>query len=199
MKKHPNIETHQIYRKSEETNHYLIEVALDKYEDIFNEWDPAPFKRRDLHPNLTEFFEECSSEINIRYQVAVVFYLPKAEIDLEKQEQCIRGLRNHFAYSVHTLRKRLKVSRQRAIRNILVGIAFLFVATTAEASYTRTLLSSVLVQGLFIGGWVFVWEGISSVMFKDHSTRTKAKEWERLHDAPIAFKKEHKPGHNYER
>jgi hypothetical protein len=193
MSKTQDVASAQIYRRDIETDRYLIEVALDRYEDIFNEWDPAPFKRRDIHPNLTEFFEECSMEINLKHRVAIVFYLPKGEIDLEKQEHCIRGLRNHFGFAVHILRKRLARVERHAMRNIVIGLFFLFVATFLETKISATLLSSVLVQGLFIGGWVFIWEAFSSVIFKESTTRTKIKEWERLSESPISFRKETKP------
>ena len=40
----------KIYRQNPDTGAFLIEVALDRYEEIFNEWDPVPYKRRDLNP-----------------------------------------------------------------------------------------------------------------------------------------------------
>lgn len=35
----------EVYALDKSINRYMIEIALDQYEDIFNEWDPAPFKR----------------------------------------------------------------------------------------------------------------------------------------------------------
>lgn len=32
----------KIYRQNPDTGAFLIETKLDRYEDIFNEWDPAP-------------------------------------------------------------------------------------------------------------------------------------------------------------
>lgn len=48
---------------------YMIEVALDQYTDIFSEWDPAPFKRRDLDSDLKLYLEECSEEIPFKYPI----------------------------------------------------------------------------------------------------------------------------------
>ena len=38
----------KFYQVDPATGAFLVEVALDRYEDVFNEWDPAPYKRRDL-------------------------------------------------------------------------------------------------------------------------------------------------------
>ncbi len=193
MMRKKTVLTTQIYRKYNDTDRYMVEVALDSYEDIFNEWDPAPFKRRDVHPALVAFFEECSSEISLKHPLAVVFYLPKSELDTEKQEQCASGLRNYFAFSVHVLDKQLMRSHKHSLRNSLIGVLFLFTAVYFDKSFDQTLFRSLFGQGLFIGGWVFVWEALSTFAFKDNSIRYKIKEWQRYLDAPIVFKKEKQP------
>jgi hypothetical protein len=33
------------YPFDEERNAYLIEVSLDDYDDVYDEWDPAPLKK----------------------------------------------------------------------------------------------------------------------------------------------------------
>ena len=36
----------RLYDRNEATGAYIIKVAVDHYADFFNEWDPAPFRRR---------------------------------------------------------------------------------------------------------------------------------------------------------
>jgi hypothetical protein len=186
--KHPPILTTQLYRKDHETGRYMIEVALRQYEDIFNEWDPSPFRRRDLHPDLTEFLEECSSEISLKHPLSIVFHLSTDDHDHTKHEYVTTGLRNHFSFSAHLLRKRLKISHKHSLRNLAIGIAFLLSTTLAQSKISSSLLADVFTQGLFIGGWVFVWEALATVVFADAPIRNKIKEWERFLDAPIIFK-----------
>jgi len=42
----------KIYEKDEATNSFVISVTIDNYADIFNELDPAPFRKRDLNQEL---------------------------------------------------------------------------------------------------------------------------------------------------
>ena len=53
----------ETYKIDQVTNLHMIEVAIAQYTDIFNEWDPAPFKRRSLDPDLQSYLEEGSDEI----------------------------------------------------------------------------------------------------------------------------------------
>ncbi|MDO8520718.1 MAG: hypothetical protein Q7S52_01255 [bacterium] len=180
----------QIYRKYEDTERLLIEVALDHYEDIFNEWDPAPFKRRDIDQDLRAFLEECSEEISIRHPIVIAFYLPKGELDDEKQEKCVEGLRSFFTFNKHLTSKELRLSYRQVLRHFLTGLAFLAVAVLFERQLEKTMLLELLDQGLFVGGWVFVWEALTIVAFRNQKLKHRIAEWNRFLDAPIIFKKE---------
>jgi hypothetical protein len=186
--------TTHIYRKYEDTDRYEIDVAINDYTDIFNEWDPAPFRRRDLHPDLQDFLEECSREITIKHPLAIVFYMPSARHSSEKEEICITGMRTHFAFNAHVLRKERKAMIRGVIRNMLIGLSLLVAAIMFDQLSIQNVLFQVLTQGLFIGGWVFIWEALSTLFFKNRIIHYKIKEWQRLHEAPIVFRKEQRGG-----
>ncbi len=171
----------------------MIEVALDNYEDMFNEWDPAPFKRRDIDPDFYAFFKECSEELSLKRKIALVFFIPKAEIDLEKQQKCTEGLRNFFEFNHYLSGKELRNSWRSALKYFFIGIVFLSIAVVFENAFEKTVLSGILGQGLFIGGWVFVWESLRLLAFRNAELRHDLREWERFLDAPIIFKKERRP------
>jgi hypothetical protein len=198
MAKARRSQTAQIYRKFEDTDRLMIEVALDNYEDIFNEWDPAPFKRRDIDPDLRAFFEECSEEISLKHTIAIVFFLPKSEIDMEKQQKCVEGLHNFFRFNKYLAEKEIVRSRKNALKHSLIGMLFLMIAVLFEHQFEKAVLFDILGQGLFIGGWVFVWEALSAVAFKHSELMYSIREWTRFLDAPIAFKKERRPDQRFE-
>lgn len=188
--KDSTIHTAHIYRMYEDTGRYAIEVAVDDYDDIFNEWDPAPFKRRDLDPELQCFLEECSRDIALKHPLAVVFYMPSTEHNSEKESLCIAGIKNHFALKIHVLEKKQNRVFHEVVRNMVIGIFILSFAVIFDAYPTQNLLFKILGQGLFIGGWVFIWEAIATIGFKNSSLQSKIKEWRRFLEAPIVFKKE---------
>lgn len=198
MEKVKRSQTAQIYRKFEDTERLMIEVALDNYEDIFNEWDPAPFKRRDIDPDLRTFFEECSEEISLKHDIAIVFFLPKGEIDMEKQQKCVEGLHNFFRFNKYLAEKEITRSRKNSLKHFLIGMVFLAIAVIFEHQFEKDVLFDILGQGLFIGGWVFAWEAVSTVAFKHHELSYGIREWERFLEAPIVFKKERKTDQRFD-
>jgi hypothetical protein len=44
-----------------------------------------------------------------------------------------------------------------------------------------------MVEGLFIGGWVFLWEAIALFVFKNRDINLQIRRYERFKEAPIKF------------
>lgn len=53
----------KIYERNPENGNFIIEISLDNYAEIFNEWDHAPFKRKDINPELLNFLEDSIDDI----------------------------------------------------------------------------------------------------------------------------------------
>jgi len=53
----------KINERDEATNGFIMSVAIEKYVDIFNELDPAPFRKRDLDSDHRAYLEESSLDI----------------------------------------------------------------------------------------------------------------------------------------
>ena len=43
------------YRKDKESGRVIIPISLDKYDDVFDDWDPSPFKLRDIEDEFLGF------------------------------------------------------------------------------------------------------------------------------------------------
>ena len=63
----------KIYEKNEATNSFIISVTIENYADIFNELDPAPFRKRDLDQGLRDYLEDSSSDIPLKYGIILQF------------------------------------------------------------------------------------------------------------------------------
>jgi hypothetical protein len=57
----------KIYERDRATNSFIISVAIEKYADIFNELDPAPFRKKDLDHDLRIYLEDSSLDIPIKH------------------------------------------------------------------------------------------------------------------------------------
>ena len=50
----------KLFRYNKEKNAFIIDISIDFYKSLYNEWDFSPFKRRDLDADLLTFIDESS-------------------------------------------------------------------------------------------------------------------------------------------
>ncbi len=178
----------QIYKMNPDTNAYIIEVSLSGYNDIFNGWDSSPIKRRDLDPDLVYFMEECDSDIPLKFPLELQFYMPKEKYDEDEEKLSKEGIRNYFHYTVHFIRKELEKTRKKIIFYIIAAFAFLSVGYISKQQIKPNVLTTTLLEGLSIGGWVFLWEAFSLFFFTRQKVLSRLKSYIRLENTRISFK-----------
>lgn len=179
----------KIYQKDSETKAFIIQAAVNRYNEIFNELDPAPFKKRDINQDLKDYLEDCSLDIPLRYNVILQFNIPKSVRDSEKEKRIESGLKTYFSFLMNSLEKNLKRSYQKNIIYIMTAFFLLFIAALASTIIDdKEIIFSTLIQGLYIGGWVFLWEAISSFSFYNRDIKYEYRQYKRFNNAPIYFK-----------
>ena len=175
----------EVYKIDQATNLYMIEIALGQYADIFNEWDPTPFKRRDLNPDLRLYLEECSNEIPSKYSIELCFTVPAGTRNEQIEEESRDGLKNCFISKRYFLRKEVEKTNARMLLFVVVGFVCLWVAKTIS---TEADLQSILLEGLAISGWVFLWEAVSLFFFTNREQYYRYRTYKRLQNAPVIFR-----------
>lgn len=177
----------KVYQVDPATGAFLVEVDLDHYEDVFNEWDPAPYKRRDLDPDLLTYLNESSLDIPLRYEVMLSFTVPAEVSDIEKEKLVADGIGNYFAFEARQMRRRL-VQLYRTTAAYLICAVLLLIATTyANRMTVDNVLLEVLRQGITIGAWVFAWECISGFLFDHRRVRLELRHLQRIKRALLCF------------
>lgn len=177
----------EIYSIDQATNLYMIEVALDQYTDIFNSWDPAPFKRREIDPDLETYLEGSCDEIPAKYPIELYFKLPQGKRHEQMEQETKQGLENSFNFKLYVLRKELGKTNTQMVLCILMGFFFLWLGTILANRFETKMLLSLLAEGLFIGGWVFLWEAVSLFFFTNRDLYHRYRMYQRLRQAPVVF------------
>jgi len=180
----------EIYRFDESTDRYMIEIGIDTYADIFNQWDPAPFKRRDLDADLEIYLEGSSEEIPLRYSIELFFILPVGKRDKNIEEETRIAISSYFSFRLYFLRKHLQKITILVLRYLVLGFVLLWVGTNFPDYVTETESdwAIVVTEGIFIGGWVFLWESVSLFFFSGREQRYRYRLFKRLHRAPVFFR-----------
>lgn len=177
-----------IYLIDPETNLYMIEVGLDQYADVFSEWDPAPFKRREIDPDLSTYLEESSHEIPSRHSIELCFILPAGRYDQRLESETRKGLENGFLFKLYLLRKKIKKTNVQMLRLVVIGLVLLWFAAVSADRVKDLIMLSTVVEGIFIAGWVFLWEAVSLFFFTNLELSQEYRTYRRLKNAPVIFR-----------
>jgi len=177
-----------IYHTNHHNNAYLIELNLDKYNDLFNSWDGSELDRKELDPELSQFLERASYELPIKENVELCFYLPEGKKNKKMEADSKATIKNNFRMNLFFINQNLKNNNKKIATYILMGILFLLTAYLIPESKDLSLLISLLMEGLFVGGWVFLWEAFSIFFFGSRELKDKKKRYFRYLESEIFFK-----------
>ncbi|XES77806.1 MAG: hypothetical protein ACBZ72_02735 [Candidatus Bathyarchaeia archaeon] len=177
----------RIYERDKQSGAFIISVAIEKYPDIFNELDSAPWRRRDLDHDLRVFLEESSSDIPLRYDITLQFNVSQEKQDVEKEDRIRTGLRTYFSFVRNSLQRDIRLSYQKSALYGLGSFLLLFTSYSLQARVLGNLFLTTLVDVISIGGWVFLWEAISTFAFKSRESREMYRQYKRLTVAPVRF------------
>lgn len=174
------------YRYEEESNAYLIEVSLDDYDDVYDEWDPAPFKKRFIEEGFDDFIVSSSDDIPKKYNLKIVLYIPETKKDLSKENAVESAYKNYYGYMMEKIRKSKIRLRKRTISYLLLATLFLTPGYFFQIE-TSNVVYNVLEEGILIGGWVFLWEFFTNLFIKSREINSMHQIYERLYDSEIQF------------
>ncbi len=176
----------RIYEKDKESGAFVISIALYRYVDVFNELDSAPWRRRDLDHDLRLFLEDCSSDIPLKYDVILQFNVELEKEDPQKEERLKAGLKTYFTFVRASLQKKIRRTLERSVIYGVVAF-FLILASYSLAAISTNPFLAALFDVVAIGGWVFLWEAISSFGFDGREARERYRMYQRFSTAEIRF------------
>jgi hypothetical protein len=174
----------RIYEKDKATDAFIVSIALDRYVDVFNELDSAPWRRRDLDHDLRIFLEECSSDIPLKYDIIIQFNVEQEKQDPLKEERLKMGLKTYFTFVRTGLQRKIRRSYERSLIYGVVAFFLIFASYSLAAISTNTLLVS-LFDVVAIGGWVFLWEAISTLAFQGREARERFLTYQRFSTSEV--------------
>lgn len=175
----------KVYRYDEENKCFLVEIALEYYLELFNPWDATSIKKKDLDPELVTYLEDVSDDIPLKEKLAIVFVMSESVKNPEMEKISKGVFINYFNFLIHYNKRTQRKFFRRAIYYMITS--FTFVALAYILRLYSTMFIEIMSEGLFIGGWVFMWEAISIIFFKSTFIRNQSKQYLRLTESDISY------------
>ena len=179
-----------LYDFDETDKSYILRLSVHKYTDIFDTLDNYPIRKRDIHPDVTNYLEECSFDIPLSRNIKIEFRIRDELRNADLEERTRKGIHNYFLYQRELIRKNSNANIIKSLVYLLVFfilIAFTFTLETIQYPINRVFFRTVL-EGLSIGSWVFLWEAIAVLAFKNRKYRYLRKVYQRLSNTHLIFK-----------
>jgi len=186
MKRKKKSTLDRLYSYDKKNNAYKIDISLDKYEDIYNEWDPTPFKKRDIEEEFIKYVIDSSVDIPMRYNLDLELYLPEKMYDEKKEKNAKAAIKSYFNYLLDRNKRTLSTSIARCMRSAFIGIillAFYYISL----SDTSGDVARVLVEGVSILGWVALWDVGEELLLNLISNYNKRRNLKRISRAKVEF------------
>ncbi len=187
MKRNRNSYQESNYRQDTKTGHIIIDVALDDYLDFFHEWDNAVFRKRDMHPELANFLDLCSADIPIRKKMKIVFWIKEQNRDEEAERQIRASYLNYYRFLERVEQKGIRKNFEQALILVFISFGLILVQVLLKKPLDETIWSQAFLEGLLIGGWVFMWEALHLMFFESRGPIRRKREIQRFIRAGIEF------------
>lgn len=179
-----------IYDYDKEDKAYIIKLSFDKYLDIFNSIDHYPVRKRDISDHVLNYIEECSKDIPFNKKLKIEITIGKESQDSKIEEKTIKGIKNYFKYMLFYYTKESKKITNTSLIYFLLFAVFGFIAFYMDSlnlEINKIFLKMIL-EGLSIGSWVFLWEAIVGIAIDNRENRFYIKTYKRLLNSSIKFK-----------
>jgi hypothetical protein len=176
----------KLYNFDKESESYFIDVSLDNYEDVYDAWDPSPFKKRDIQNEFSDFIFSSSEDIPLKYKTTIVLHLPQSKKNENKEAALKSAYQNYYGYALERLKKSLSTLYHKITVYFFLSLLFLTVGYFFFKE-KQSFFLDVLHEGIFIGGWVFLWEFFTEIFITRRNIVEEYKLYERLYGSEIIF------------
>lgn len=162
----------------------ILDVRVTSVDQLFDNRDPAPFRRRDLDPGLVEYLVAAGYDVAVAERVRIVFWVDQPCSPHEVKD----GVHAHFEYELERLQRR----RREQVRTGWVALAIAIVAVVVlvglaglVARVIAGALGAGIKEALVISGWVLLWRPVELLIYDGIPWRRQRRVLRRLLEASI--------------
>jgi len=163
---------------------YEIEVGASELAQLFSGIDPSPLRAKDLDANVEEYIVGWAREAPRNAQLALMVHLDHASGPGDEALMLRDALRSYFQSCSDSERRRLRHRLETGRKSLIIGLAFLTLATAVGQLLARRFadatLSEILRTGLSVGGWVAMWRPLEIFLYDWWPIRAEARLFDRL-------------------
>ena len=163
----------------------LIEIKLNKIDQLFNTMDRAPFDERDLDHDAEEFIVSWAKEHEKDSDLIIRVVLQEKENE-DTTRRVIESIHRYFEYRAAATDRELKALFREGRISLLIGLGFLALTKIIVSFIPQgPTWAKFIEDGLAICGWVALWKPIDIHLYCWWPLREQASLLRRLSRCPV--------------
>ena len=166
----------------------LIELRFSELQQVFNSFDPSPFRERDLNAAAADYIVDWAKETPLERPLALRVHLERSTGAQELDILSV-AVREYFVSRSASTRRRLRQLLRIGRISLMIGLIFLatciFLSDLAGKVFSGWRFAKLLEESLVIGGWVAMWRPLEVFLYDWWPIRTEARLYERLSKMPV--------------
>jgi hypothetical protein len=175
-------------RYRQENGTRLIEISLNRVQQLFDSFDPSPFHEKDLDADAEAYIVGAIREFPAPTPLKLVFHLPASEASSAAASALGTSIHGYFGYRRDAASRDLRLLLRQGRLSLAIGLAFLVACLSVRAllSFPPTgPWQSILAEGLVITGWVAMWRPIQIFLYDWWPLRRMVRIYGRLAMIPV--------------
>lgn len=182
------IKLDELFRFDKKSNSYIIDISIDHYESLYSTLDFSPFKNKDLDDELILYLEESIEDIPFKYKLLLNINMPQSIYDKVKETRGVKEIKHYFLYLHKKKKKEIYEIYRSAMGSFISGILFIFAVSIIKKYISVShLIWEIVIEGFYVGGWVFLWEFFSLLFLDPNKEKRKLKQYQRVLDSKISY------------
>ncbi len=171
---------------AEDGQEEIVEVRVNRIEQLFESLDPSPFHERDLDPKAADYIVNWARDLPGDGPLVLRIHL--SEPATGRHEDVAAAIGVYFSYVADMATRDLRETFRMGWRYQIIGIACLALSILGGQVVTAVVAAPVgelLREGLIILGWVANWKPFSTFLYDWIPIRRKRDLYRRLAAARV--------------
>jgi len=163
-----------------------IGLYIDNYDFIFSDFDPRPFKERDV----SEDFMEAAARLfrkNKTRKVDLSLLISSDKRKADDEAVIKERLKEYFSLCNKKIQSEMKDISKKGFIFIALGVFFMLAATYSLSIPQDSFLKKFIIIIFEPSGWFFFWEGLNKLLLEASRMKPNADFYAGMADCNIYF------------
>lgn len=178
--------TEHITEKKESLKRPSVSITLDRYDDVFSDFDSRPFSERALSDDFIVEARKMAKE-KPEGKIELELLLPADKRNHETEAIIVKNLHTHFRHFAHVIETEIKHTKRRGTILTVVGFMLMILAAYIISLSEKSFLFNSLRVVLEPSGWFMVWFGLEDIFYGSRKKKSELDFNLKMAHAQISF------------